>query len=49
MEEQHEMNVDEAEIQRLQSEAKDLILLQQYKDMMTDIDLTLKQRQREMT
>ena len=48
MEEQHEMDVDEAETQRLQSEAKDLRLLLQFQDLMTDINLTLKQRQQAM-
>ena len=48
MEEQHDMDVDEAEIQRLRSDFKDAALLQQYRDMATDINVTLKQRQQAM-
>ena len=41
---QHEMNVDDAEMQQAQVEAKQQKLLQQYEDMMNDINLTKKKR-----
>ena len=44
IEQQHEMNVDDAEMQQAQVEAKQQKLLQQYEDMMNDINLTKKKR-----
>ena len=45
IEEQHAMDVDDAEMQQAQAESKQRHFLQQYEDMMNDINLTLKQRQ----
>ena len=49
IQEQHEMNVDDAEMQQAQAESKQQKLLQQYEDMMSDINLTKKKRQQAET